>query len=133
MIVASFLENLSAWAATRPDVIALGLVGSHARGTARPASDIDVVILCHRAVAILESDWPSLFGDVEARTIEDYGALTSVRVSSQDGLEVEFGVAEPDWARIPLDVGTRAVLADGMRILYDPERLLELAANAAVA
>ncbi len=83
--------------------------------------------------AMLEGDWPSLFGEVESRTVEDYGALRSVRVFYRKALEVEFGIAGPGWATAPLDAGTRAVLADGARVLYDPRQLLELARLAAVA
>ena len=133
MSIASLLEELAAWAATRPDVVAVGLVGSHARGTARPDSDVDVVILCRSPDAMLEGDWPSLFGEVESQAVEDYGALKSVRVFYRNALEVEFGVADPDWARMPLDAGTKAVLADGAQIVFDPGHLLELARRAAVA
>lgn len=37
-----------------------------------------------------------------------------------------------DWAALPLDGGTKQVLADGVRILYDPRGLLENARRAAL-
>jgi len=80
MRVEPFLQALTRWAAARADVVAVGIVGSHARGAARVDSDVDVVILSTRAGAMLEEDWPSVFGEVQSRTIEDYGALRSVRV-----------------------------------------------------
>ena len=33
------------WAAGRPDVVAVGLAGSQARGTAGPDSDVDLVVV----------------------------------------------------------------------------------------
>jgi predicted nucleotidyltransferase len=40
-----FFAKISAWASARPDIHAAALVGSHARGTAKPDSDIDIVLL----------------------------------------------------------------------------------------
>ncbi len=38
---------------------------------------------------------------------------------------LEIGFARPAWAKVdPLDPGTRRVVADGCRILHDPDRLL---------
>lgn len=39
-----FLAELANWAASRDVVVAVALVGSYARGEARPDSDVDVVI-----------------------------------------------------------------------------------------
>ena len=49
------------------------------------------------------------------------------------GFEVEFGFAPPSWAdTAPLEEGTAVVVADGMRILHDPDGLLgRLAATVA--
>jgi predicted nucleotidyltransferase len=43
--VNDFLVELRQWAAERCDILALAVIGSHARGTARPDSDVDVVII----------------------------------------------------------------------------------------
>ncbi|MBJ7004713.1 nucleotidyltransferase domain-containing protein [Streptomyces sp. CRPSP2-6A1] len=43
--VREFLDRLTRWAATREDIAGLLLVGSYARGAARPDSDVDVVLL----------------------------------------------------------------------------------------
>lgn len=43
------------------------------------------------------------------------------------GLEIEIGSGAPSWAAIgPLDKGTRRVVMDGCRVLYDPDALLRL-------
>lgn len=133
MSVSSFLEEFSKWAAGRPDVVAAALVGSQARSNATPSSDVDLVILCEAPDDMLAGDWPLMFGEVESRSIEDYGALRSLRVYYRGGIEVEFGVARPSWAKVPLDAGTQVVLANGARILHDPGQLLQVATCAAVA
>jgi len=132
LAIPAFLEEFSRWAAGRPEVVAAALVGSHARGTATTGSDVDLVILCEAPQDLLAADWPKTFGDVESRGIEDYGALRSLRVHYRGGPEVEFGVALPSWAALPLDPGTRAVLADGACILHDPSRILQAARRAAL-
>jgi hypothetical protein len=58
------------------------------------------------------------FGEVIRRQVEDYGRLTSLRVWYADGGEVEFGLSTPDWIAEPLDEGTAAVIAGGIKILY---------------
>ncbi len=48
----------------------------------------------------------------------DYG-------SNKIEFEVEIGFAHPAWAEVDsLDPGTQRVVADGCRILHDPDRLL---------
>ena len=42
-----------------------------------------------------------------------------------------MGIASPSWASTdPVDEGTRRVVEDGMRIVYDPDRLLVRLADA---
>jgi predicted nucleotidyltransferase len=100
MDVGELLDRVTRWAAARSDLIGLALVGSHARGEARPDSDIDLVLLARR---------------------------TSLRVHYEDGLEVEYGLTSSAWATPPIDEGTARVISGGMRILLDREGLLESA------
>ena len=51
--------------------------------------------------------------------LDDYGKVTSVRVWYADGLEVEYGITAEDWAALPLDEGTRAVISNGMKVLFE--------------
>ncbi|MDH3591322.1 MAG: nucleotidyltransferase domain-containing protein, partial [Planctomycetota bacterium] len=126
-----------AWALRRNDVIGLALVGSHARGQARPDSDIDLVVVAERPQNLLANagwvrqmgnvgSWVDAFiiepGDTGASrrkpAIEDWGRVQSVRIHYDDGPEVEFGVTGADWALEP-DEATLDVVRAGMRILYD--------------
>lgn len=123
--VDALLAAAAAWARARPDVVALALVGSHARDAARPDSDVDLVVLCRDPAALLaDRSWARRFGPVARETVEDWGAVTSLRVAYDGGPEVEYGLARPSWAALPLDPGTRRVAADGLRALHDPAGLL---------
>jgi len=121
------------WAETRPDIRAVALVGSHARGTARADSDIDLVLIATDPDGFrADAAWLDAiaWGAIGARPLrwddEDYGALWSRRLWLERGEgEVEFGFASLSWAGVnPVDPGTRRVIADGCRILSDPEKIL---------
>lgn len=117
--ITKFLKELSDWAACRPDVRAVYLVGSYARRQARPDSDIDLVILTGQPGAYLQdTSWTGQFGRVLRQQQEDYGRLISLRVWYADGGEVEYGFSTPDWIAEPLDEGTAHVLAGGFQRLY---------------
>ena len=103
----------------------MALVGSYARGTASDESDLDLVILSENPKQFLEFQvWLHNFGTILGRQEEDYGKVTSLRVWFEGEMEIEFGFAAPDWAAIPVDDGTRRVVKDGMRILFDRSTLL---------
>jgi len=113
------------WAAHQPTIAAVALVGSHARGEARPDSDIDIVLLCEEPHTFLvDTSWIHSFGAVERCHTEDWGMVTSLRVYYTEGLEVEFGMTTLAWAAVPADSGTRHVVAQGMCILWDREGVL---------
>lgn len=120
-----FLDDFSHWAYEQPDIQAVALVGSYARNAATPASDVDLVILTQEPGRYLDDlAWTQLFGETRRRQREDYGRLTSIRVWYGDGREIEYGITSVDWAALPLDEGSRRVLADGMRILFERSPLL---------
>ncbi|MER3552772.1 MAG: nucleotidyltransferase domain-containing protein [Meiothermus sp.] len=131
--VEATLERIPVWAKARPDVRAIALVGSWARGTARPDSDMDLMLLVdepelfRREMAWLEEisiSKPKRWQD------EDYGAAWSRRVFLEDNSQLEFTFSTPEWASIsPLDPGTFRVMRNGSRILYDPESIFEQLTN----
>ena len=109
----NIIEALRQWAQEETSIESVILVGSWARGTNRPDSDMDLCILTARREGLLaENHFPSLFGKVCRQQTEYYGACTSVRVWYEGGAELEFGLVEPDWIALPLDEGTRRVLYD---------------------
>src|SRR4051812_39746873 len=114
------LDALTAWAARQPDVHGLAVVGSYARGTERPDSDLDLVLLTEDVERyVLSDDWAEPFGQVVAS--RRWGTLTERRIRTASGLELDVGIAPPTWAATKrVDGGTRRVAREGMRILHDP-------------
>ncbi len=127
----AILRLAASWAATQPDIEGLALVGSWARGAARPDSDIDLVILTQNPERyrldrswLLDLDWALVGLPVIGWRDADYGALWSRHITLADAVEVEFGFTTPAWAATsPIDAGTRQVATDGLRVLYDPHNL----------
>jgi RimJ/RimL family protein N-acetyltransferase/predicted nucleotidyltransferase len=126
------LRRLVLWAEGHEDVRALALVGSWASGKPRADSDVDVVLLSEAPSEYVErDDWLSEVGAARLVRTVDRGAITERRIALASGVEVEIGVGSPSWAsRDPLDAGTQRVVADGMRILHDPDGLLTALAAA---
>jgi GNAT superfamily N-acetyltransferase len=123
----SLLQAISSWAGTRPGVAAVLLVGSHARGSARPDSDLDLVILADSRDALAEDPaWTGHFGKIREQKRENWGAVLSLRTFYENGPEVEFSIAGTAWAHTdPVDSGTWQVLGGGARILWDPRGILK--------
>ena len=120
------MSAIGSWAAARPDVSALGLVGSYAYRRPRMGSDVDVVVL---------TDKPEVYGAwlgttsplAPAQLIrhQQWGPVTEWRLRRRSGLQVEFNIAAPTWADVsPLDPGTARVVSDGLQIVHDPHLLL---------
>ena len=123
--VTPFLREVTRWAAARADLLALALVGSHARGAATETSDVDLVLITTDPQRYLrDTRWLQRFGEIIKHQYEDYGLVTSIRVWYRRGLEVEYGITDARWAAMPLDAGTRRVIADGMRVLFERVELL---------
>ena len=121
----TFIEHFTRWASMQSDILAVALVGSHARNAAREDSDVDLVIITDDPHKYLtHTAWIATFGIVAKQQIEEYGILTSLRVWYEDGLEVEYGFTTRAWAQIPLDEGSREVIEGGMRVLFERVALL---------
>ncbi len=119
MDINEFLSIVTQWAQRNIDISALILVGSHARGEARPDSDIDLVIITSKPKTFIEIPFMSEFGEVMRFELEDWGLVTSLRTWYANSLEVEFGITTPLWIQKPLDYGTQRVLSDGYQVLVD--------------
>jgi predicted nucleotidyltransferase len=116
----AFLSKVIEWARHQPGVAAVALVGSHARGTAREDSDIDLVLLTKTPRTFLtNTNWLLEFGEPIRQETEDWGKVTSIRVWYAEGHEVEFGIAGMGWASDPSDEGDARVIKNGIRILYE--------------
>lgn len=123
--VIDFIEDFMRWSKRRRDIRAVALVGSYAKNAATTSSDVDLVIITEDPQSYLTNmDWARVFGTVITKEIEDYGKLTSLRVWYESGLEVEYGFTTREWVKTPLDKGTKQVVDDGMRVLFEKEVLL---------
>ena len=125
--ISDFINAFISWASTQPDIQAVALVGSYARQAATETSDIDLVLLVSDPHPYLtNTDWSKQFGAIVRQQIEEYGLVTSLRVWSRNGYEVEYGITTLDWAKWPLAKGTARVIQDGLRLLFEREALLSL-------
>jgi len=122
---------LTAWAKRTPSVLALALVGSHARGTAGADSDIDLMLIAREPHAFHNSDawvndidWDAAHSSLTGWDDVKYGRVWSRHFRFADGTTLELTFADPSWAALdPLDAGTRDVIAGGCRVLVDHEHL----------
>jgi hypothetical protein len=131
---AAYLETFITWATAQPDIEGIALVGSYARGTPTENSDVDLMILTSERARYLEDqDWLSLFGEIERSTNETWGDVKTIRATYKTGAEIEYNFSTPSWAAIPVDAGTRRVVNDGMKILFDPTGMLDALRNAVFA
>jgi RimJ/RimL family protein N-acetyltransferase/8-oxo-dGTP pyrophosphatase MutT (NUDIX family) len=115
------------WAEGQPEVRGLAMVGSWARDAARMTSDVDLIVLTDVPEKYLENDdWLAAFGAVAVVRRQQWGPyVTEVRIGRSSGLEIELDITARAWADAdPVDSGTRRVVSDGMRILYDPDGIL---------
>jgi predicted nucleotidyltransferase len=123
----------AAWAESESLICGIALVGSYAYGRPSMASDVDLVVLTDNpARYTARTDWVSSFAQ-HARLIRtaQWGPVTERRLRLRSGLQVDIAFTTPAWAAVPLDAGTRRVLAAGHLILYDAFSRLQPAARAA--
>jgi len=106
------ITNCNKFASEHCDILAILLVGSYARNTQKESSDIDL------------HDWLLVFGKPLSITTEDYGLITSLRVQYEK-YEIEFGLGSTEWISEPIDPGTKKVLADGYKILFERNYILK--------
>ncbi len=120
--VRAFLQSVVEWAKTEPDLMALALVGSHARVEASPESDVDLILLLRKPKEYLKDrNWISEFGEPNHIIQENWGKVTSLRVLYADGLEIEYGLSNLDWGSDPSDEGDAHVIVNGLIVLYEKD------------
>jgi hypothetical protein len=114
------IDDIGDWAVSESSVRAVALVGSYARSAERMASDVDITILTDEPDRLADTGWFTTLrpGARLIRSME-WGPVRERRMRLRSGLHVELDFAPPSWAAVPLDAGTRRVLRDGYRIVYD--------------
>ena len=120
----ALIDAVTLWWRSCPGARGAALVGSHARGEARPNSDIDFVLLCQTPLDYLEdTSWVRRFGEPDAMRRETWGDVESLRVWYPD-FEVEYGLTSLAWASDSRDPGVQQVIRQGIHILYDEDGVL---------
>jgi hypothetical protein len=123
------LDAVVAWARRSPEIRAVVLVGSFARGSPSADSDVDLVLLGEDPARFVgDPSWAYAFGRVERLQIEPWGRVTSVRVWYHGGPEVEFGFTDSDWAD-DRDDGAVRVRRAGCIVVHDPSGLFSRSAG----
>ena len=118
--VAEIVGRVTHWAPRRPDITAVLMAGSYARNAARPDSDIDLVLLTTDKAQYADGDWVRELAPRRPDPRSCLGSVTEWRFRTPSGLEVELDIGSLAWADTnPVDPGTRRVVADGARALYD--------------
>jgi uncharacterized protein len=141
--VEALVRVVADWATGREDIRALALVGSWARGEPRPDSDIDLLLVTDQADAYRQSrswlesiDFGRIGHRVQSEAEAVYGVAWSSHVHLSPAADVEMTFVPRAWAAIdPIDGGTRRVVCDGLRIIFDRDGILArlaAAANSAV-
>jgi uncharacterized protein len=120
------VATVAPFAHRRSDILAVALIGSWARRSARMDSDVDFVLLTDDPPAYIEHNgWASELGADSAVRTKRWGALTERRFALPSGLEVDAGVVLPSWASTdPLDAGVVRIVLDGLVAIYDPAGVL---------
>jgi len=105
------------------------LHGSWATGTARPDSDVDLLVIANDIGGYLAwQDWLSDFGKPGDRVVERREGASALRVWYADGPEVEFTLVTPAALERAADQPwLAAALGPHGVALHDPEGIVERA------
>jgi aminoglycoside 6-adenylyltransferase len=121
-VIEGLLAAVQAWAAERPDVGAVLLVGSQARSDlpADELSDVDLVLVVDDPAPYLASaEWTAAFGEPLATFVEDtLPGVRERRVLYRDGRDVDFNFVSREAAPGAI-AAVAGVLGRGHRVLVD--------------
>jgi uncharacterized protein len=128
----AIVSAVARWAIERDDIRAMALAGSWARGNPHQASDIDLLLLSDRAHDyrgrrkwLADIDFGSAGYRLLSSSSAIYGVVWSRHVKLLPAAEVELTFAACSWARTnPVDGGTRGVVQDALRIIFDKDGIL---------
>jgi uncharacterized protein len=128
----AMVSAVSSWAIKRGDIRAMALVGSWARGNQGQVSDIDLLLLSdcaheyrHSQEWLTEIDFRGSGYSLNSSESANYGVVWSRHMHLLPPAEVELTFAECRWAQTePVDGGTRSVVKDAFKIIFDKDRML---------
>jgi predicted nucleotidyltransferase len=128
----ALMRVVAGWAKRREDIRAMALVGSWARGHPSRASDLDLLLLSERPVEyrrrrrwLREIDFRAAGFRPRSSRGTAYGAVWSLHLHLHPSADVELTFAGRPWANTtPIDAGTRSVVKDGFRIMFDRDGVM---------
>jgi uncharacterized protein len=137
----AIVDAVSWWAIERDDIRAMALLGSWARGSQRKTSDVDLLLLTDQTEEYLDGrTWLAQINfrnanyAVQSSDCAVYGEVWSRHVHLLPAAEVELTFARCSWAKTnPIDCGTRSVVKDAFRIIFDKDGSLAMLADAVMS
>jgi hypothetical protein len=135
------INTVTHWATKCDDIRAMALLGSWARGNPRQTSDVDLLFLTdqtkkyrHRRKWLSEIACRTAGYTVQSSDCAAYGDVWSLHVHLLPTAEVELTFANCSWAKTdPIDSGTRRVVKDAFRIIFDKDGILAKLADAVMS
>jgi predicted nucleotidyltransferase len=117
----------------RSDLRGAAVCGSWARGSARPESDLDILLIARQPEQLRRNqEWicELRFSDAGLRYVDHttatYGVVWSAHVNLEPEAQLELCIASEAWASVsPIDAGTLQVITGGFKIVVDKDGLLE--------
>jgi predicted nucleotidyltransferase len=128
--IVPIVSPIVSWSRRRPDILGLAVVGSWARGNARPDSDVDLILLLNEPETFRRQAWLDEIMWHEGHVVHwhdaDYGVAWSRHLQLSASGEIELTFCHPWWADTdPVDAGTAEVVSGGCRVLLDKSGLFE--------
>lgn len=101
-------EKYIKWLISQEDILAILLVGSHAHGTFKDNSDIDLMIICDCYMNYVNNpSWLHNIENFNQPLVEGWGKSKSLRVFFINDKEVEYTFSDRSWLSTdPPDEGT---------------------------
>jgi len=120
------------WAIERDDICAMAMLGSWVRGNPRSDSDLDLLLLSELApnyqpcrTWLTEIDFQKAGFWVRSNESAVYGVVWSHDVHLLPAADLELTFGKCSWASTePVDSGTRVVVEDAFRIIFDKDGIL---------
>lgn len=126
MDIQKFINHVSEWGNAEKEITSIIVIGSYAREIKTDATNIEIGILTENITYFTEDvSFVQQFGAVSKVEKVKWGTVMSIHVWYEDGLEVDFGIANKDWMTNPLAEETKRILNQGYKVLMDKEQLFK--------
>jgi hypothetical protein len=119
------------WAGGQSHIAGIALVGPCADDESEEDSNLSFLIVSDKKQKTVEAIlYQFQYDAIEQATKEEYALLTSLKVVYASGLEADFGVADSEWLRRPLEQGLGDLLVQGFKVIWEREEMFDVILNA---